>query len=378
MSEQVRSSFQKWDAKGTGFISKDELILLIRSLDPQITDGELKILFAEARIEGEDRVRYERFVSWLFFDTPPAVDPLSSLNHLQAATDSKPFWEVALSSAMASAAKNCPMCNELELYFRDVRSRIKKPEFADQVQRLFAQRCSGDQAQGATVEDAIQLAEGALQCCSIMAALAMPTPDEIRAAFNAHDAQCGGQGRLPVDGLVNVMRYLQVQVALATLMETEARKAADLELLKSNNALREKGLWEGAMASAKLKAYQRYEEGAVDAYFNEVRERLRSAAYEVHVKGPLFTKVDSDKDGKVSFTEASGMITSALVCSADLAGAKKPTTESVREVFDAHDTISQGWEYMGGVEFLNLMRFLQVQIAEAMLPLSLVVKPECS
>jgi len=377
MSEQVRSSFQNWDVQGTGLISKNELILLIRSLDPQITDGEIKILFTEARIEGEDRVRYERFVSWLFFDTPDVFDPLSSLKDPQAAIDNKPLWEVALSSAMASAIKNCPMCNELEAYFRDVRSRIEKPAFADQVQRLFAQRCNSDQTQGATVDDAIQLAEGALQCCSIMAALAMPMPDEIRAAFDAHDARVGGQGRLPVDELVNVMRYLQVQVALATLMETEARKAADLELLKSNNALREKGLWEGAMASAKLKAYQRYEEGAVDAYFDEVRDRLRSAAYEENVKGPLFTKVDADKDGKVSFIEASGMITSALVCSADLAGAKKPTTESIRQVFDTHDTISQGWDFMGGAEFLNLMRYLQVQIAEAMLPLSLVVKPEC-
>jgi len=203
MSEQVRSSFQKWDVQGTGFISKEVLKLLITSLDPQITDGEIKILFTEARIEGEDMVRYERFVSWLFFNTPDVQ--LSLPKHPQAAIDNKPLWEVALSSAMASAAKNCPMCNELEVYFGDVRSRIEKPEFADQVQRLLAQRCNDDQTHRVTVDDSIQLAEGALQCSARMAALAMPTPDEIRIAFEAHDAQVGGEGRLPVYELVNVM-----------------------------------------------------------------------------------------------------------------------------------------------------------------------------
>ena len=101
-----------------------------------------------------------------------------------------------------------------------------EPKFADRVQRLFAEQCGDDPKKSANLEEYLRLSESIVQCSSNMAATATPTPDEIRVAFEAHDARAGGQGRLAVDELVNLTRYLQVRVALATLMETEARNQA--------------------------------------------------------------------------------------------------------------------------------------------------------
>lgn len=373
MSEQVRLSFQRWDVDGTGIILKHELVSLLRFLNPKTTDEEIGAVFSAAQIGPDDKIRYDRFVSWMFME-----DFFSQLGITQfsLAIESKCLWELALNAAVTNTAKMWPKA-KADSYFAGVRTRIMEPEFADHVQRLAEQCCDG-WVDNVNFEQALRLADSGVQCCSHMAATAMPTPNEIRIAFDVHDIKAGGQGRLPGNELVNLMRYLQVRVAWTTLMETEAEAAKNLELLKSNAVLRENGLWQGTISGAKAKAYQRFAKADVDSYFDKVEERLSGPEYEAHVRGAFFTQVDTNKDGKVSFDEASGLIISTLVCSADLAGAQKPTKESIREVFDAHDTIVQGWDFMGEDEFLNLMRYLQVHVAEAMLPLSLEVKPDVS
>jgi len=373
MSEHVRLSFRKWDVDGTGIISQDELGFLLRSLDPQTTDEDISVLFSAAQIDHEDKIHYERFVTWLFSDQLDVFGKLG-IAEFNTAVESKCLWEIALSAAVESAAKEWPKA-KVDAYFSDVRGRVMAPEFAHHVEQAFSNRSNNGQNESVSFEEVVRFAESALQCTANMAAITMPPPNDIRIAFDAHDAKGDGRGRLATNELVDLMRYLQVRVALATLIETETRATEDLKLLNSNKILREKGLWEGAIASAKAKAFQRYDKTAVDSYFEEVKQRLCSAEYGTHVKGDFFTQVDTDKDGKVSFDEASGLISSTLVCCADLAGIQKPTKKSIRRVFDAHDTTVKGLNFLGEDEFLNLMRYLQVQVAEAMLPLSLVVKP---
>lgn len=376
IAEQVRSSFRKWDSEGKGIISKDELATVLRFLDPLASDEEIDALFSAAQINHDDKINYERFVTWLFCDIPDVFGKLG-IAEFNTAARSKCLWEVALNSAMANAARQLPKA-KTDAYFADVRERVAGPEFTEHARRLFLERRSSSQNQGAGFQEVSLLIDGALFFTTDMESVVRPSANAVRAAFDAHDAKAGGRGHLLADEFVDLVRHLQVQVAVATLLEAEARTARNLNQLKSNTALREKGLWEDAMATAIAKACQRFNSAAVKQYFDGVNARLTAAEYVEHVKGAFFVQVDADKDGKVSFDEAIDLIANSLCCAADIGGSAKPRQTLLREVFDAHDTIAHGWNYMGGEEFLNLMRYLQVQVAEAMLPMSQIVKPKNS
>lgn len=374
MSEQVRLSFRKWDVEGTGVILKNELAYLLRFLDPKTTDGELNAIFAAAQINHEDTINYERFVTWLFCEIPDVFGKLS-ITDFNKAVESKSLWEVALSSAIADAAEHYPK-TKVDAYFSDVRARVVSAVFSEKARRCFFERFGSGNQQKSRFEEVAALLDEVVLCSADMAFVARPPLNDVRVAFDAHDAKAGGRGYLEAEVFVSLVRYIQVQVALATFLAAEGRIVQGLKQLQSNQALREQGLWTVAMSSAKAKSCQRFDEAAVNQYFEEVQARLTNTAYAEHVKGPLLAQVDVNKDGKVSFPEALGLIKSTLQCAADLSGAQKPTPEAIREVFDAHDTVVQGWDFMGGDEFLNLMRYLQVQVAEGMLPLSQLVKKD--
>lgn len=372
MSTQVRSSFQKWDAEGSGLILKDELAHVLRNLDPQTTDDELNALFSCAKINYEDKISYERFLSWLFCDIPDDFGKLE-VTEFNTAAGSKSLLEVAFTAAVADASQKLTIAR-VNSYFKDVRKRIGGSEFMDHARRQFAARSSG-QRDTATLEEVLCLLDSTLLSTADMAAATRPSPDEIRIAFEAHDAEVGGRGCLDVGAFVRLAQYLQVRVALATLLQAELRVAQHLQELQLNKGTpRERGLWQAALATAKAKALQRFNGESVERYFGPVHAQLSSEQYAEHVRGAVFTKVDANKDGKVSFDEALGLINSSLQCAADLGGTEKPTSKAFREVFTAHDTIVEGWDFMGGDEFLNLMRYLQVQVAEAMMPFSDVIK----
>eukprot|EP00419_Tripos_fusus_P000974 CAMPEP_0172675676 /NCGR_PEP_ID=MMETSP1074-20121228/13419_1 /TAXON_ID=2916 /ORGANISM="Ceratium fusus, Strain PA161109" /LENGTH=269 /DNA_ID=CAMNT_0013493165 /DNA_START=46 /DNA_END=850 /DNA_ORIENTATION=- len=128
------------------------------------------------------------------------------------------------------------------------------------------------------------------------------------------------------------------------------------------------GLWEGAVSDSRAKFSDAYPVERVNQYFDEVQARLGGQEYEEHVKGTFFNRVDKNKDGKVDFQEAYSLIRKSLQCAADITGSAKPTAEEIRAAFDAHDEFSSGRGRMGVDEFTNLCRYLQVRVAEAMLP----------
>jgi len=137
---------------------------------------------------------------------------------------------------------------------------------------------------------------------------------------------------------------------------------------------RRRGLWQGTMSEAIEKAVQRFPREKVNQYFNDVRKRLSGDEYANHVKHVIFPQLDDDKDGKISFTQVASIIGKSLQCANDMAAGGKITMEDIRFAFDAHDTLQFGRGMMGEDEFLNLMRFLQVRVAEAAMPMSKVIK----
>mmetsp|Transcript_144033 Transcript_144033/g.203796 ORF Transcript_144033/g.203796 Transcript_144033/m.203796 type:complete len:221 (+) Transcript_144033:72-734(+) len=141
----------------------------------------------------------------------------------------------------------------------------------------------------------------------------------------------------------------------------------------AKEAARARGLWEDALRNAREKSAKTWPADRVDRYWNEVETRLWSKDYFDHVKTNMFVQADQDKDGRVSFDEARALICKSLRCAADLTKAPQPTQEEVRQAFDAHDTLVEGRGRMGVGEFVNLARYLQVIVAEAMLPFSKVV-----
>lgn len=134
---------------------------------------------------------------------------------------------------------------------------------------------------------------------------------------------------------------------------------------------RRRGLWEGSLAEAMRKASEKYAADKVCSYWGEVQARLVSEEYINHVQGEYFKRVDADHDGKISLNEVSEVIAKSLKCVADIMGThQQPTMQEIRAAFDAHDTLATGRGVMGVDEFLNLMRYLQVRVAEAAMAMS--------
>jgi len=132
--------------------------------------------------------------------------------------------------------------------------------------------------------------------------------------------------------------------------------------------------WEGSLDAAKEKAARAFPPDRVELYFDEIKKRLGGQEYADHIKGSFFSSVDIDGDGRIAFQEAASLIKKSLRCVADLRGGPAPSKEDIRAAFDAHRRLSDTTTgRLGAEEFLNLTRYLQVQVAEAMLPLSQVV-----
>ncbi|CAK9053980.1 Calmodulin (CaM) [Durusdinium trenchii] len=206
--------------------------------------------------------------------------------------------------------------------------------------------------------------------------------DRVREAFKSWDTQ--GDGTITKRGLIHLLRKLAPQVSEDDLEVLFVAAGADAPglvkyqefityLWSEDEDARARGLWEDAIKKARLKASRTWPEERVKNYWDEVENRLKSQEYIDHVRTKMFVQVDQDKDGRVSFDEAKLLICQSLRCAADLTKAPSPTQEEVRLAFDAHDTLVEGRGRMGVDEFVNLARYLQVTVAEAMQPLSKVL-----
>lgn len=177
-----------------------------------------------------------------------------------------------------------------------------------------------------------------------------------------HGLDTAGDGRLRLEEFLQLL-YGQVETSAAS--SGAAIDEAELE------RARERGLWEQALADARARALRaRGGSPQVALYFDDVRDRLSSEEYASHVQSIFFNQVDANQDGTISYEEAASIIGKTLSFAADMGIAPKPTKDEVKAAFDAHDTLAMGRGRMGDAEFLNLAKYLQVRVAEAMLPLT--------
>eukprot|EP00927_Polykrikos_kofoidii_P074405 TRINITY_DN70395_c0_g1_i1.p1 TRINITY_DN70395_c0_g1~~TRINITY_DN70395_c0_g1_i1.p1 ORF type:complete len:230 (-),score=42.97 TRINITY_DN70395_c0_g1_i1:243-932(-) len=220
-----------------------------------------------------------------------------------------------------------------------------------------------------------------------------PPPEKVQNAFKDYDTS--GDGLIAADKLSMVLRKLndfseEELEALFAGVEVDSDGKVNYEdfvlwlwseFASSAEAeqARVKGLWEGSLASAIAngqKAYATRKE-SVQQYYDEVRARLTGKDYVDHIKTTFFERTDTNKDGRVDLNEATGLIFKSFQCCTQFhQKASSPTQDEIRSAFDAHDTKAFGRGRMGGDEFLNLTRYLQVRVAEAMLPFSsIIMKP---
>jgi len=352
--QEARRAFDAHDSTAEGRIGPEAFLNLVRYLQVQVVSAMLPSRALDWRKEADKAAELKAL-------------------HDAEALKKQGLWEETLNSAIERATQKYPP-KQVKRYFGDVKARLVSEEYQQQVQGAFFAKLDVNHAGTISFDDATGVIDTTLQCVADMAAAAKPTQEDIRNAFDAHDTMETGRGRMGGAELLNLVRYLQIKVAEATLIEAEQRVADDMKRFQAEEAARAMGLWEGALSAAKAKAAQKYDMARIESYFEEVRTRLSSAEYSEHVKGSFFQKVDTNKDGKVSFEEALSLIHRSLQCVKNMGGSESPPThEEIRAAFDAHDTEVEGWNFMGGDEFLNLMRYLQVRVAEAMLPLSDIV-----
>lgn len=169
----------------------------------------------------------------------------------------------------------------------------------------------------------------------------------------------------------------QASPAPASASSSSAPPAAGLTTVGPTDEERRRGiLWQGALADATTKSARKYPEEKVRQYFEEVQQRVAGEEYALHVRSVLFQQVDTDKDGKVSFAQVASIIGKSLQCASDMASERRMpiTMKEIRAAFDAHNTPQNCRGIMGEDEFVNLMRYLQVRVAEAAMPMSRLVK----
>lgn len=72
-SDYVKEQFKVWDEDGSGYIEKDEIMLVLKGLDPDFANRDLDRLFSTVDKNGDGVIQIEEFVDWLMHDDPLTV-----------------------------------------------------------------------------------------------------------------------------------------------------------------------------------------------------------------------------------------------------------------------------------------------------------------
>ena len=63
--EEVKRAFRLFDVNGDGFVSKEEVGVVMINMGDKMTDGEIEILMEKADINKDGRMDYEEFVTMM-------------------------------------------------------------------------------------------------------------------------------------------------------------------------------------------------------------------------------------------------------------------------------------------------------------------------
>lgn len=60
--EELREAFRVFDRDGDGFISREELSLVMNNLGEKLSDDDVEDMIREADLDGDGKINYQEFV----------------------------------------------------------------------------------------------------------------------------------------------------------------------------------------------------------------------------------------------------------------------------------------------------------------------------
>jgi len=160
---KICASFKRADENGDGCIDAEELSRLLRSLNPQISADDAKLLFDAADINGDKRLDFNEFMEWMFSDQTEAEGALCKAVGANAlGLSERPLKEEgdfdtvagmdiedkiksAFSNAFKSFMLTYPTCKApAQRYIQEQAQYLMSPEFEERMRGTFGSRLDKD------------------------------------------------------------------------------------------------------------------------------------------------------------------------------------------------------------------------------------------
>ncbi len=61
LDEQIKEAFKMYDADGDGYITMEELLAFMRSVNSNVTEEEVEAMIKEADFDNDSKISFEEF-----------------------------------------------------------------------------------------------------------------------------------------------------------------------------------------------------------------------------------------------------------------------------------------------------------------------------
>jgi len=212
--EQIKATFARWDTDNSGHISKAELFAVFKTLDPTFMDIELEAMMEEADLNQDGKIDINEFVEWCTAENSEMVVPMGEL------------WEERLKIVKHEALRKFKgWTAKLEKHFTATSGRLGSDAFKKTCVDLFM-KSQDDNNDGlidyVEVKDMIEPTLEMLYANDVVLKKKKLQEADIKAAFDAHDTQDAGKGKMGAKEFVSLMQYLQVIACAAMMNDTVA------------------------------------------------------------------------------------------------------------------------------------------------------------
>lgn len=208
--DDLKATFKKWDADGSGTISKDELFAVFKALDPSFMTIELDEIMSEADVNRDGQIDVDEFITWLSGGKGQGGENMGPTMSIFQGE----IWEQKLMQSKSEAIKEYPKRRKkIEEHFDQMKERLSSDDFISNVVSMFLEMTDANEDGIISYDEAKDHIEPTLE--------RLHTDDsryksrkleeaEIKAAFDAHDTMAEGKGKLGKEEFANLVRYLQV------------------------------------------------------------------------------------------------------------------------------------------------------------------------
>ena len=84
LEERFTSEFKRWDRKGDGIISREELTKVLKSINTDFSDTEIEAVMDAADTKKDGTINYIEFAKWVFGATPEKEEHKKAQNDARA------------------------------------------------------------------------------------------------------------------------------------------------------------------------------------------------------------------------------------------------------------------------------------------------------